>query len=126
YHGGPEKNAEEVDTSVDKDRLAELLEMLTITPQDFHPHPKIEAGLRHRRQMARGERPLDWAAGEALAFATLATEGARVRLSGQDSERGTFSHRHAVLHDIEDGTMYMPFQNLAPDQAPVEIYNSPL
>jgi 2-oxoglutarate dehydrogenase E1 component len=126
YIGGPERNAEEVDTSVDRDRLIELLEMQTTLPQDFHPHPKIESGIRLRRQMARGERPLDWAAGEALAFATLATEGARVRLSGQDSERGTFSHRHAVLHDVENGQTYMPFQNLAPDQAPVEIYNSPL
>jgi 2-oxoglutarate dehydrogenase E1 component len=76
--------------------------------------------------MAQGQRPLDWAAGEALAFATLATEGARVRLSGQDSERGTFSHRHAVLHDAENGRRYMPFQNLAAEQAEVGIYNSPL
>jgi 2-oxoglutarate dehydrogenase E1 component len=76
---------EEVDTSVDRDRLIELLETQTTLPQDFHPHPKIESGIRLRRQMARGERPLDWAAGEALAFATLATEGARVRLSGQDT-----------------------------------------
>ena len=76
--------------------------------------------------MARGERPLDWSAAEALGFATLATEGARVRLSGQDTERGTFSHRHAVLHDFENGNTYQPFQNLAADQAPIEIYNSPL
>ena len=76
--------------------------------------------------MARGERPLDWAAGEALAFATLAAEGIRVRLTGQDTERGTFSQRHAVLHDVEDGQTYMPLQHLAPNQAPVEIYNSPL
>jgi 2-oxoglutarate dehydrogenase E1 component len=126
YIGGPERDVEEIDTSVDRDRLVELLEMQTNLPDDFHPHPKIESGLRLRRQMAHGERPLDWAAGEALAFATLATEGMRVRLSGQDTERGTFSHRHAVLHDIEDGRVYMPYQNLAPDQAPVEIYNSPL
>src|SRR2546425_1901366 len=126
YGGGPEKDVEDVDTSVDRDRLIELLQMQTSLPESFHPHPKIESAIRARRQMARGERPLDWAAGEALAFATLATEGARVRLSGQDSERGTFSHRHTVLHDIENGTTYMPFQNLAPDQAPVEIYNSPL
>src|SRR5262249_54793399 len=124
--GGPDRDAEEVDTSVDRDRLIELLEMLTTVPVDFHPHPKIESGLRLRRLMATGERPLDWAAGEALAFATLATEGARVRLSGQDSERGTFSHRHAVLHDVENGQTYMPFENLAPDPAPVQIYNSPL
>ena len=76
--------------------------------------------------MARGEQPLDWAAAEALAFATLAAEGIRVRLSGQDSGRGTFSQRHAVLHDTEDGHTYMPLQHLAPDQAPVEIFNSPL
>src|SRR5438034_10793977 len=126
YAGGADKDIEEVDTSVDRDRLVELLEMQTTVPEDFHPHPKIEAGMRQRRQMARGERPLDWAAGEALAFATLATEGARVRLSGQDSERGTFSHRHAVLHDVENGRTHMPYQNLAPDQASVEIYNSPL
>ena len=126
YAGGADKDAGEVDTSVDRDRLVELLEMQTNIPEDFHPHPKIQSGLRLRRQMARGERPLDWAAGEALAFATLATEGARIRLSGQDSERGTFSHRHAVLHDIENGRTYMPFQNLAPDQASIEIYNSPL
>jgi 2-oxoglutarate dehydrogenase E1 component len=126
YVGGLEKDVEDIDTSVDRDRLIELLEMQTTLPEDFHPHPKIESGIRIRRQMARGERPLDWAAGEALAFASLATEGVRIRLSGQDSARGTFSHRHAALHDIESGKTYSPFQNLAPDQAPVEIYNSPL
>jgi 2-oxoglutarate dehydrogenase E1 component len=126
YIGGLDREVEDVDTSVDRDRLVELMEMQTTFPQDFHPHPKIESGIRLRKQMARGERPLDWAAGEALAFATLATEGKRVRLSGQDSERGTFSHRHAVLHDVENGRIFMPFQNLAPDQAPVDIYNSPL
>jgi 2-oxoglutarate dehydrogenase E1 component len=126
YAGGLDKDVEAVDTSVDRDRLSEMIEMLTTFPQDFHPHPKIEAGIRLRRQMSLGERPLDWAAGEALAFATLATEGARVRLSGQDAERGTFSHRHAVLHDVQNGRKYFPFQNLSPDQSPVDIYNSPL
>jgi 2-oxoglutarate dehydrogenase E1 component len=115
-----------VDTSVDRDRLVELLEMQTTLPEGFHPHSKIESAIRLRKQMASGERPIDWSAGEALAFATVATEGARVRLSGQDSERGTFSHRHAVLHDVETGRKYFPYQNLAADQAPVEIYNSPL
>jgi 2-oxoglutarate dehydrogenase E1 component len=126
YVGGPEKDIEEVDTSVDKDRLAQLLEVQTHLPEDFHPHPKIDAAIKARRLMARGERPLDWSAGEALAFATLAAEGARIRLSGQDTERGTFSHRHAVLHDVENGKIYRPLQNLTPDQAPVDIYNSPL
>ncbi|MCW5560218.1 MAG: 2-oxoglutarate dehydrogenase E1 component, partial [Verrucomicrobiae bacterium] len=94
--------------------------------EQFHPHAKIAQGLRRRLEMASGARPLDWSAGEALAFATLAVEGHRVRFSGQDTPRGTFSQRHAVLHDIEDGRMYVPLQHLAPDQAPVEIYNSPL
>ena len=76
--------------------------------------------------MLDGERPLDWATGEALAFATLAAEGHRVRLTGQDSERGTFSQRHAVLHDVEDGHIYIPLQHVAEGQARVEIYNSPL
>jgi 2-oxoglutarate dehydrogenase E1 component len=126
YFGGPEKDADDVDTSVDRDRLIELLEIQTNLPEGFHPHPKIESGIRNRKEMAAGERPLDWAAGEALAFASLAAEGYRVRLSGQDSERGTFSHRHAVLHDVDTGRKYPLFQNLTPDQAPVEIYNSPL
>ena len=76
--------------------------------------------------MARGEQPLDWAAAEALAYASIAVEGFRVRLSGQDTERGTFSHRHAVLHDYKDGHVYVPLQQLTGDQAPVEIFNSPL
>ena len=99
---------------------------LTRLPEWFHPHAKITQWLHRRREMAAGARPLDWSAGEALAFATLAVEGYRVRLSGQDTPRGTFSQRHAILHDIGDGRMYVPLQHLAPDQARVEIYNSPL
>jgi len=76
--------------------------------------------------MAAGGRPLDWAAAEALAFATCALEGYRVRLSGQDCRRGTFSHRHAVLYDYEDGLTFCPLAEFSPDQKPVEVYNSPL
>jgi 2-oxoglutarate dehydrogenase E1 component len=76
--------------------------------------------------MAAGAVPLDWSAAEALALATLATQGLRVRLSGQDSQRGTFSHRHAVIHDVVTDETYCSLEHLAPDQAPVEIYNSPL
>src|SRR5206468_1939270 len=99
---------------------------LTRLPKDFHPHPRIKKLLEVRRKMVRGEARLDWAAAESLAFASLARQGVRVRLSGQDSERGTFSQRHAVLHDFEDGHVYEPFQHVAPNQAPVEIINSPL
>jgi 2-oxoglutarate dehydrogenase E1 component len=126
YLGGPESEAGEVDTGVERDRLASLLERLTRLPRSFRPHPKIAKWLEGRRRMASGERPLDWAAAEALAFASLAVQGIRVRLTGQDTERGTFSQRHAVLHDVEDGRRYEPLAHLAPDQAPVEIRNSPL
>ena len=126
YCGGPESDVPEADTRIDRDWLATLLELQTRLPRDFHAHPKIQRLLEARRKMAQGEMPLDWAAAEAMAFASIAAEGARVRLTGQDCERGTFSHRHAVLHDVENGKTYVPLQNLVHDQAPVEIVNSPL
>jgi 2-oxoglutarate dehydrogenase E1 component len=126
YYGGPEEKAEEIETAVEAKRLAALLEAQARLPAEFRPHPKIERGIEARRQMAAGKRPLDWSAAEALAFATLALDGVRIRMSGQDSARGTFSHRHAVLHDYENGRTYVPLNHLSPHQAPVEIYNSPL
>jgi 2-oxoglutarate dehydrogenase E1 component len=126
YRGGLEKDIPEPETAIDEHRAAELLEIQTRLPADFHPHPKIERLLQHRLDMAAGKRPLDWSAAEALAFARLATDGIPVRLSGQDSERGTFSHRHAALHDTKTGQVYVPLQHLSKNQAPVEIYNSPL
>ena len=95
-------------------------------PEGFHVHPKLKRFLQARRRMGLGEQPLDWSGAEALAFASLAAEGHRVRLTGQDSERGTFSQRHAVLHDVQDERAYAPMQHIAPNQAPVEILNSPL
>lgn len=125
YSGGAESVAEP-DTGLPKLRVAALLEALCRYPETFHPHPRIARGLQQRRQMASGERPVDWSAGEALALASLAVEGVRIRLSGQDTERGTFSQRHAVLHDHENGAAYVPLQHAAEEQAPVEIINSPL
>jgi len=126
YHGGPQDEVVEVTTAVEAERLQWVLERLTQLPEGFTPHRKIARWLEHRRQMAAGEQPLDWSAAETLAFATTSMEGLRVRLTGQDSERGTFSHRHAVLHDYETGETYAPLQHLSPQQAPVEIHNSPL
>ncbi len=126
YVGGRDADVKEIETAVERARLAELLEAQTKLPADFRPHPKIERFLESRREMARGERPLDWAAGEALAFASLADAGYRIRLSGQDSTRGTFSQRHAVLHDYLDGHRYLPLAHVSKGQAPVEIINSPL
>lgn len=124
--GGHDHDVPEVETGVPRKRLAEQLRALATTPASFRPHPKLVTLLDKRRQMAAGEEPLDWAAGEALAFASLAAEGVRVRLSGQDSGRGTFSHRHGILHDYEDGHVHEPFNHVAADQAPVEIFDSPL
>ena len=126
YFGGPARLEHDVETGVDRERLSQLLEATTRLPEGFRPHPTLVKWLAARREMARGERPLDWSAAEALGFATLAAQGYRVRVSGQDSARGTFSHRHAVLHDYEDGRTFMPLQHVAPGQAPIEIYNSPL
>ena len=106
--------------------LVDLLDRLVTLPDGFRPHAKIAKFLEGRRQMARGEMPLDWSAAEALAMASLATQGLRVRLSGQDSQRGTFSHRHAVIHDVVTDETLCSLEHLSPDQAPVEIYNSPL
>jgi 2-oxoglutarate dehydrogenase E1 component len=126
YLGGLESAAQEVETGIEAGRLSTLLERQTRFPEDFHPHPKIQRAMEARRRMASGKQPLDWSAAESLAFGSLATDGVRIRLSGQDSARGTFSQRHAILHDYQDGHEYFPLQHLSPEQAPVEIYNSPL
>jgi len=126
YFGGRDADVPDVVTGVESKRLVSLLTKLTQPPEGFHLNPKIARILNTRREMAEGKRPLDWAAAEALAFATLATDGRRVRISGQDVERGTFSHRHAMLHDIEDGGTFMPLKHLAPDQSTVDLCNSPL
>lgn len=126
YRGGKDSDVPEVDTGFDRQYLAALLDRLTHMPRSFTPHPKLERFLQQRREMARGERPLDWSAGEALALATLAVERFHVRMTGQDSERGTFGHRHATLHDVNSGERFYPLMHLSDDQAPVHIRNSPL
>ena len=126
YAGGPESLVEKVDTSVSIQRLGTLMEALAKVPDDFNPHAKIKRFLTQRAEMGRGERPLDWSAGEALAFASLLEEGTPVRLSGQDSQRGTFSQRHSVLHDAQDDHAYMSLRHVSPHQAQIQIYNSPL
>jgi 2-oxoglutarate dehydrogenase E1 component len=125
YIGGPEPH-DEPDTGVEIKQLSALLHKLTELPAGFQIHPKLERGLQARREMADGKHPLDWSAAEALALATLASEGVRIRLTGQDTVRGTFSQRHAAFYDQQDGYPFLPLQHLAPDQAPVEIVNSPL
>jgi 2-oxoglutarate dehydrogenase E1 component len=126
FRGGEEPSDDEPRTAVPAGRLSHLLGRLAQVPAEFHLHRKLKRSVEERLAMADGKQPLDWAAAEALALGTLAVEGHPVRLSGQDSQRGTFSHRHAVLHDVVDGKTYMPLAHLADDQARVEVINSPL
>jgi 2-oxoglutarate dehydrogenase E1 component len=93
-------------------------------PSGFHPHPKLWRQLGRRASVFSPNRAIDWGHAEALAFGSLLAEGIPVRLTGQDAQRGTFSHRHMVLHDVEDGRVFVPLRELA--DARFEIYNSPL
>ncbi|MEM8912907.1 MAG: thiamine pyrophosphate-dependent enzyme, partial [Planctomycetota bacterium] len=107
YFGGSEPS-DPVDTTVDAERLSELIDQITRLPDGFASHTNLKRPMAQRREMALGERPLDWATAEAAAFATLLDGGHPVRLTGQDCERGTFSHRHAVLHDTRNRETYTP------------------
>lgn len=115
-------------TAVPMARLRQLGQRLATVPADFALHPRVVMVLEARRQMAEGTVPLDWGMAETLAYASLLTEGHGVRLTGQDSGRGTFFHRHAVLHDQErnrwDDGIYVPLQHLAPDQAHFLVVDS--
>jgi 2-oxoglutarate dehydrogenase E1 component len=125
-HGGADRDIPDTDTGVDRARLSDLLLAQTKLPEDFNLHPKLQRLITGRQEMARGTRPLDWSAAESLAFASLLTQGVPVRLTGQDCERGTFTHRHCVLHDVENGHLHIPLRHLSETQAAVEICNSPL
>ena len=126
FHGGPYNPADEVDTGLPASELLRITDGLTTYPADFHIHPKVQKLLEQRREMGSGKRPLDYGMAEALAFGSLALQGTPIRLSGQDSRRGTFNQRHSVLIDIIDEKEYVPLCHLAPGQARVEIYNSEL
>ena len=126
YHGGPYNPADEVDTGLPADELQRITDRLTSYPEGFHIHPKVQKLLEQRHEMGYGKRPLDYGMAEALAFGSLAMHGTPIRLSGQDSRRGTFNQRHSVLIDIIDEKEYVPLCHLAPNQARVEIYNSEL
>jgi 2-oxoglutarate decarboxylase len=117
----------DVETAVPAARLRELGEELLRVPDGFTVHPKMIKQLERRREALEGEIPgIDWAHGEALAFASLLTEGTPLRLTGQDTERGTFSQRHMVLHDAKTGQTVCPIQSLPDALAPLELHNSPL
>jgi 2-oxoglutarate dehydrogenase E1 component len=126
YRGGLIDPSSEVATAVPTEELAQVGRALAATPAGFNVHPKVKKILEARAEMAEGERLVDWGMGEALAFGTLAWHGVRVRLSGQDVRRGTFSHRHAVLFDYQTGQPYSPLAHLRDGQGVVEVRDSPL
>ena len=124
------KWTDQADTGVPLAELKRIGERITTVPDGFAPHPLVNKLLNDRRAMARGDMNLDWGMGEHLAFATLVASGYSVRITGQDSGRGTFTHRHAVLHDQnrarwDDGT-YVPLQNVVEGQAPFTVIDSVL
>ncbi len=126
YYGGFEPAGEPIQTAIPKERAAELLSKLSQVPVGFHANKKVARVLEDRRDMGLGKTKLDWAAAEAVALASLVTDGHPIRITGQDVERGTFSHRHAVLRDADNNARYMALGHLQQGQPRVEIVNSPL
>ncbi len=114
------------DTAVPEETLREIAATFTRVPEDFHPHPKVMRIMEARAAMVEEGGRIDWGCGEALAFGSLVLEGIEVRVSGQDTRRGTFSHRHAVLHDVENDAQYVPLAHIRSGQAPFVIIDSML
>jgi 2-oxoglutarate dehydrogenase E1 component len=124
--GPPAPPAESFDTAVPADRLTSFNERLLSYPEGFTPHPRLARVLERRRETLGDKGGIEWGQAEALAFASLVTEGVSVRLTGQDAERGTFGHRNAVVHDVQTGATYTPLQHVPGATGAFEIFNSPL
>ncbi len=120
----PEFEFQEEATAVPEATLKQIGMALSRVPAGFEVHPRIARQLEAKQAMLDSGQGIDWATGEALAFGSLLLEGSRVRLSGEDTQRGTFSQRHAVLIDQTNQHEYVPLNNIGPDQAKIEIYNS--
>jgi len=121
--------SELVETAVSADVIKTIAEKIAVVPQDFNVNPKMVGQLARRAKMGSGELPIDWAFAEAIAFGSLVIDGTRVRLSGQDSGRGTFSQRHAVLYDTQTGRSWAPLSELRSQSAPearFEVFDSSL
>ncbi len=127
YRGGPLlPEDEQVNTGLPIGRVTELARLTTVVPQDFHIHPKVKKLFEQRLEMAAGTRAFDYGMAELTAFASLVTEGLPVRLSGQDSQRGTFNQRHSIVIDIETEAKYIPLAHVSETQGRFEVYNSML
>jgi 2-oxoglutarate dehydrogenase E1 component len=121
----PRPAAEVEPTGVARERLQRVLDAITTIPDGFQAHPKLERWLERRRN-ALAEDHVDWATAEALAFGTVVLDGVTMRLTGQDTRRGTFSQRHAVIVDQENGREYLPLQHVGEGQGNAFVYDSPL
>ncbi len=113
-------------TTLPEDLLRSLNDQIVKVPDGFSVHRKLKPFLEKRREAAAADGRVDWAHAESLAFASLLALGVPIRLTGQDTERGTFSQRHLVLHDAENGERWCPLQNLHSAVSPLELHNSPL
>ena len=126
YYGGALRPDDNPRTGLDTAEIASLTKALTTSPEGFHIHPKLEKLLAQRVEMGTGQKPMDYGMAELLAYASLLKAGTPVRLSGQDSQRGTFNQRHSVFIDIETETRFSPLANIAPTQGRWSVYNSML
>jgi 2-oxoglutarate dehydrogenase E1 component len=126
YHGGYYNADDEIETAIPASRLAAIGDALAQVPAGFTVHPKLVKLLDQRREMAQGQRAIDWGTAEMLAFGSLLQDGIPVRLTGQDSRRGTFNQRHAALIDHETGAVHVPLGALASERVFFEVCDSPL
>ncbi|NMP16708.1 MULTISPECIES: 2-oxoglutarate dehydrogenase E1 component [unclassified Thalassotalea] len=117
---------DEYEHNIDLDKLKGLAHAITDYPEEHKLQSRVKKIYDDRKKMANGEKMLDWGFAENLAYATIVDRGERVRITGQDAGRGTFFHRHAVLHGQEDASTFMPLQHIRKDQGPFEVYDSVL
>src|SRR5881628_3108042 len=118
-----------VPTGVDRETVRSIVHKIAVVPDGFNINPKMVGQLARRAKMGDGAAPLDWAFAEAVAFGSLVLDGTRVRLSGQDSGRGTFSQRHAVMYDTQTGKSWTPLSELRSESSPearFQVFDSSL
>ena len=126
FKGGADAEVAETDTRLKEGAVEAMLHQLAQVPEGFNIHKTLKKLTLRRLEFSKGEVELDWGAAEAVAFASLLIDRVNIRLSGQDSGRGTFSHRHSVWHDTQGGESYIPLNNLSPVQGNFEVIDSPL
>jgi 2-oxoglutarate dehydrogenase E1 component len=124
YHGGELLVSDEVKTGLPAEKIASLVKAATAYPANFHIHPKVKKLFEQREEMGAGSRPFDYGMAELVAFASLLEAGTPVRLTGQDSQRGTFNQRHAVMIDVETEVRHIPLASMSSGQGKFEVYNS--